>query len=174
MPGETAMTERGRARDSGRPSRQASARTLWRAAAPPTGIALTVALVTGCPQHQERALPLPAAMQRAIDDGARLAQSCDGEIDADLRPYIICIEARLGGLRSEPARRAGLRFQAWIMADLAVQQSAAGAEEARAGWWRGLQGDLTAARLTLEDLCARRGLSVDDIGRRVRRMGPTG
>jgi hypothetical protein len=130
---------------------------------PVAAVTLATVLAAGCPAAPSHPPAISRAAAGALDAGMREAQTCEGEIDADLAPYVACIEERLRPGTVGPAHRAGVRLQAWVMADLALQQSALGAVEARTRWWRGLQGDLSAARLTLDEVCARRGLDVADI-----------
>lgn len=139
---------------------------------PVAALALAATVLAGCPASP--ADPQAARKAAAVDEGVRLAQACEGEVDADLAPYTACIEAQLRAAGDDAARRAGLRFQAWIMADLATQHSAAGATDARLRWWRALQADLSAARLTVEELCAQRGLDVGEIRGRAARLAAAG
>ncbi len=98
------------------------------------------------------------------------AQACESQIDSDLQPYIACIEHRLAQSGLAAADRAGTRFQAWVMADLAVQQSSDGAVAARSHWWRLLQRELNRGRLTLDQLCEHRGMSCAEIRQRAARV----
>lgn len=115
---------------------------------------------------------IPQAQQREVEQGVQWAQACEGEIDADLQPYVACIEHRLVQRKLTPATRAGLHLQAWLMADLALQQSSNGAASARKRWWRALQRDLARSRLSLDQLCGQRGLSCADLRLRAARSAP--
>jgi hypothetical protein len=118
------------------------------------------------------ALPLSAAQQRDLERGVAAAHACEGEIDGDLGPYVACIEHRLSQRGLPRAELAGLRLQAWLMADLALQQSTPGAVAARTRWWQALQTDLKRSRMTLEQLCVLRQLSCDDVRMRAARTAP--
>lgn len=118
--------------------------------------------------------PVSAALHRELERGVTVAQGCEGEIDADLQPYVACIEHQLAQRGLTRAARAGVRFQAWLMADLALQQNSEGAATARLRWWRALQRDLVRSRLTLDQLCTQRGLSCADVRLRASRMAPLG
>ena len=89
-----------------------------------------------------------------LQPGVALAQACEPDIDADLSHYVRCIDSAQAHHRERLGAdaRIGLLFQAWLMADLAVQQDSDGAAQARQRWWADLQQALRSRRLALDDV----------------------
>lgn len=117
----------------------------------------------------------PVVLAARLEPGIALAQGCEAEIDADFSHYARCIDAALTHHRERlgATARAGLLFQAWLMADLGVQQDSAGADGARQRWWAALQRNLRASRLELDALSEARGLDAPALRLRIQRAhGP--
>lgn len=126
------------------------------------------------------------AFAAAFQRGLERAWACEPEVDADLSHYVRCIDSALAhrpgsaattpgvGLTADARRRAvhdadlGLLFQAWRMADLAVQQDSEGARAARKRWALALQRSLGRSGPSLEQVARLRGLDPSMLQERLR------
>jgi hypothetical protein len=101
--------------------------------------------------------------EQALRSGFVLAQACEGEIDDDMASYEECIGHAIDRVTAQRHVILGIHFQAWLMADLAARQNGSRALILRKRHARGMNLQMKATQVTLNQLCQAKQISCANV-----------
>ncbi len=109
----------------------------------------------------------PQQAEQHLRSGFALAQTCEKEIDDDLTFYGECIGHAMDRVAGQRQVLLGLHFQAWLMADLAARQNSTRSIELRKRHAQGMQRQLRASGMTLDQLCQAKKIVCETVRERM-------
>ncbi len=104
----------------------------------------------------------------ALRSGIAEAQTCEAEIDDDLSNYRSCIDHLADRPSLTPHEKLGIRFQAWIIADLMARQHADFAARMRADQFEKMGQLQKKTRASVDELCEAKRIACNDIKARLK------
>jgi hypothetical protein len=102
-------------------------------------------------------------IEQALYSGFVLAQACEKEIDDDMASYEECIGHAIDRVTAQRHVVLGIHFQAWLMADLAARQNGSRALLLRKRHTQGMNLQMKATKVTLNQLCQAKKISCANV-----------
>jgi hypothetical protein len=98
-----------------------------------------------------------------FSQGVARAISCEGELDDDLSAYRDCINHTLERRPINEVSQLGVRFQAWIIADLMSRQHATGSAAFASSLRDEIRSTLRKRRISVDVLCRLKSIPCDAV-----------
>jgi hypothetical protein len=98
-----------------------------------------------------------------FSQGVARAISCEGDIDDDLSAYRDCISHALAPRTTSEVSQLGVRFQAWIIADLMSRQHATGSAAFAMVLRDEIQRTVRSRRIAIDVLCRLKSIPCDAV-----------